>query len=149
MVCTIVLFLLSGCKIEMSVKEYYTQDKDFDADIVIFRLGENVQEEDAPYFKEAIEKFIRFICPKRGKTIFTTCFWARDTVDNPIREVAKARGETCVELGVLSKDETNMALGQFEHFGVSIHPSDKGMEEIAEVIYCAIEKNRSFKGKKI
>ena len=131
------------------LKEYYTQDKDFDADIVIFRLGENVQEEDAPYFKEAIEKFIRFICPKRGKTIFTTCFWARDTVDNPIREVAKARGETCVELGVLSKDETNMALGQFEHFGVSIHPSDKGMEEIAEVIYCAIEKNRSFKGKKI
>ena len=94
-----------------------------------------MQEEDAPYFKEAIEKFIRFICPKRGKTIFTTCFWARDTVDNPIREVAKARGETCVELGVLSKDETNMALGQFEYFGVSIHPSDNGMEEIAKVIF--------------
>ena len=54
------------------LKEYYTQDRDFEADIVIFRLGENVQEEDTPYFKEAIEKFIRFICPKRGKTIFTT-----------------------------------------------------------------------------
>ena len=117
---------------------YYTEERAFDADIVVFRLGENVAEEDKPQFKEALEKFITYICPT-GKTVFTTCFWKNDIIDEAIQTVAKARGEICLD-GFLAKDESNMAIGQFEHGGVAGHPSDKGMEAIAELIFHALKR---------
>lgn len=112
----------------------YDEEKAFHADVVVFRLGENVTEEDKPYFKDALRAFISHICPKKGKTVYTTCFWKNDIIDQAIEEVAKERGEICLD-GFLAKDKTNMALGQFEHGGVAVHPSDKGMEEIAELIF--------------
>ncbi len=57
-----------------------------------------------------------------------------DIIDEAIQAVAKARGEICLD-GFLAKDESNMAIGQFEHGGVAGHPSDKGMEEMAELIF--------------
>ena len=116
----------------------FEEERNFQADIVIFRLGENVLEQDKPYFKDALRKFIAYICPKTGKTLFTTCFWKNPIVDEAIEEVARARGESCVNCN-FSIEEKNMALGQFEHYGVSIHPSDSGMEEIAKAIFNAIK----------
>ncbi len=113
---------------------HYEEEKAFQADVVVFRLGENVAAEDKPYFKEALEKFIAHICPKTGRTVFTTCFWKNDIIDEAIAAVAKERGEVCLD-GFLAKDETNMALGQFEYSGVAGHPSDKGMEEMATLIF--------------
>lgn len=117
----------------------YDAEKAFHADIVVFRLGENVAQEDKPYFKEALKKFIAHICPTSGRTVYTTCFWKNDIVDQAIEEVAKERDEVCLD-GFLAKDETNMALGQFEHSGVAGHPSDKGMEEMAELIFRILKK---------
>ena len=116
----------------------YDEDREFDADVLIFRLGENVLSEDKPYFKEPLNQFVNHICPN-GKVIFTTCFWRNDEVDNAITAVAQERGDALVDC-CFSKDEKNMALGQFEHYGVSIHPSDAGMEEIAKAIYNEVKK---------
>lgn len=115
----------------------YQGEHDFQADIVVFRLGENVLEADKPFFKEAMEQFVSFLCPATGTMIFTTCFWKNDTIDEAICEVANKRKEPCLN-GCFSVDERNMALGQFAHGGVSIHPSDAGMEEIAKTIFQAI-----------
>lgn len=125
----------------------YADERDFAADIVIFRLGENILEEDLPYFKEALEKFISYICPLNGKTIFLTSFFKMDKLNEDIRLVAKQRGEVCLE-ACFSTDESNMALGQFWHEGVSIHPSDKGMEAIADVIFKEIRLKNIAKRKK-
>jgi alpha-galactosidase len=124
--------------LEEGVLSKYDQDRDFDADIVIFRLGENVAKDDRPFFKEGAEKFITHICPN-GKVIFTTCFWDNPIVDNAIKAIAADRGEPCIDC-CFSKDKKNMALGQFEHKGVSLHPSDEGMEEIAKAIFEQLKK---------
>ena len=116
----------------------YEEERAFNPDIVVFRLGENVLEEDKPYFKDALRKFIAQICPN-GKTVFTTCFWKNDIVDQAIEEIAQERGEVCLD-GWLSKDESNMAIGQFEHGGVAGHPSDKGMEATADLIFSVLKK---------
>lgn len=127
--------------IREDVLSNYDEERDFRADIVIFRLGENVLPEGKPHFKSALEKFIAHICPKTGKTIYTTCFWKNDVVDEAIRSVAEERGEICLD-GCLSKDETNMALGEFAHSGVAMHPSDKGMEALATLLFDALKAEK-------
>lgn len=123
---------------KVNVLESYQEDRDFQADVVVFRLGENILKEDKPFFKEALEKFIEFIAPKTSKIIFTTCFWENEIIDESIQAYAKERNAVCVDC-CFSKDEKNMAIGQFEHAGVAMHPSDKGMEEIAKAIFSKIK----------
>ena len=73
----------------------YDDDRAFNADIVIYRLGENVAERDEPFFKKNAEKFIRHISGN-GKVIMTTCFWKNEIVDEGIRSIAKENGYSTV-----------------------------------------------------
>jgi len=114
----------SCCENDLSA---YAADRAFDADIVVFRLGENVASQNKPYFKETMKRFIEYICP-HGTVIYTTCFWNNPIVDEAIKCVAVERGELCID-GCFSNNKDNMALGQFNHRGVAMHPSDKEMEE--------------------
>ncbi len=123
---------------EDDILSYYEEEHDFFADIVVFRLGENISSEPTPELKECLKKFIAYICPPGGRTIYSTCFWKNPIVDKIIEEVASERGEVCID-GGFSIDEKNMALGEFEHNGVAMHPSDKGMEAIAQSIFEAIK----------
>lgn len=116
----------------------YVEDRNFNADIVIFRLGENVPDCNKPYFERKMQEFIEYICPS-GKVLYTTCFWENPIVDQAIQKVAESRGEIYLN-GCFSKDEKNMALGQFMHSGVAMHPSDEGMEEIARAIFNGLKK---------
>ena len=119
----------------------YDEDREFDADLVIFRLGENVAVADMPYFDKPFRQFVRHICP-RGKMLFTTCFWENPALDPLIKAFAKERGEACVDC-CFSKDEKNMALGLFEHRGVALHPGDLGMERIAKAIFAQLQENKA------
>ena len=101
--------------------------------------SENVAGENKPYFKEKLREFVSHICPC-GKVIFTTCFWENPVIDQAIAEVAGERGEICIDCG-FSRDEKNMALGQFAHTGVAHHPSDAGMEEIARAIFACLKND--------
>ena len=116
----------------------YNAEREFNADIVVFRLGENVPDGNKPCFKREMQKLLAHICPS-GKAIYTTCFWENPVVDEAISSVAAERGEVCID-GSFSKCEKNMALGQFEHKGVAMHPSDNGMEELAKAIFQAIKE---------
>ena len=122
------------------VLEYFQEDRDFQADVVVFRLGENTLKEDKQFFGEALKKFIEFIKPAACKVVLTTCFWENKIVDEAIETYAKQIGDVCVDC-CFSKDRKNMAIGKFEHDGVSIHPSDQGMEEIAKAIFRVLKNS--------
>jgi hypothetical protein len=117
------------------ILEKFAQERAFDADIVVYRLGENVKKDTKYAFRERLEAFIDYICP-RGKVIFTTCFWKNEIVDDAIRDLAAKRGERCVDIQCEGEEQT--AVGLFEHRGVAMHPGDKGMEMIAERIAQAL-----------
>ena len=116
----------------------YEEERAFDADIVVFRLGENVPAKNKPYFQDALIRFIEHICPS-GKTIFTTCFWANEIIDDAIKTVAKQRGEVCLDC-TFAQDIKMRAFGLFAHGGVASHPGDYGMETIAKIIFDEIVK---------
>ncbi len=117
------------------ILDKFAEERAFDADIVVYRLGENVKKDMKPAFREKLEAFINHICP-RGKVIFTTCFWKNEIVDDGIRDLAAKRGEQCMDIVCTAEDQ--MALEPFEHKGVAMHPGDKGMEMIAEKITQAL-----------
>ena len=124
---------------EDDVFSYFTEERDFSADFVIFRLGENVPKDAKEQFGEHLVKLIDYLCPTQGRVLFTTCLWENPIVDQAIVAFAKTRKEPCIDLRYT--DESMMALGKFEHKGVSMHPSDSGMEMIAEKIFCGLSKN--------
>ncbi len=117
------------------ILDKFAEERAFDADIVVYRLGENVKKDMKPAFREKLEAFIDHIC-LRGKVIFTTCFWKNEVVDDGIRDLAQKRGEVCVDIVCTAEDQ--MALELFAHKGVAMHPGDKGMEMIAERVAQAV-----------
>ena len=118
----------------------FSVEHDFNADIAIFRLGENISREnlDEKKLYNGLQAFIKHICPL-GKVIFTTCFWENPVVDEVIRRLAEERGDTVVELGDLGADDSMTAKGKFEHSGVAAHPGNAGMKAIAERIYTELK----------
>jgi hypothetical protein len=127
---------------DVDILQKYEEDRAFDADIVIFRLGDNAinaKEEDKQHFETALESFIEYIAPNAKKIIYMTCFWSLPEVDQTIQRVAQKRDEICID-GWLAHDDTNLALGLFEHAGVAGHPGDKGMEVIAERIFSVLKR---------
>ena len=107
----------------------YEKEKDFAADLVIFRLGENVDRKDFLELKEAIKRLIAYVTPSGATAILTTSFWKNTDRDCALTEAAKELGYPCADIGCT--DERMMAIGKFTHHGVSIHPGDEGMEMIA------------------
>ena len=113
--------------------------RDFKADIVIIRIGENIlnardkfkEYPIAPRYAKMVEYFSS---NPSAKVVVTDLFWHYEEIDNAIHTVAKEKGYPLVYLNDLGKAEENMAIGQFWHSGVAMHPNDNGMRKIAERI---------------
>ncbi|MBQ4086816.1 MAG: SGNH/GDSL hydrolase family protein [Clostridia bacterium] len=111
--------------------------REFGADVIIMRCVENCPHDErfnGALFRQKYQELIDYLNPEgKAKVILTTGFW-RHVGNQDIRAVAKERGYALVELEQLGEDDSMMAIGLFEHRGVSIHPGDKGMAAIAEKI---------------
>ncbi len=121
------------------LKTKYAAARDFNADIVIVRLGENARlgeffEEFKPCYTEMVEYF----AANGAKVVLTDLFWEYEPFDNFVKRFAKKRGFCFVKLHDLGADDKMKALGMFGHGGVAVHPGDRGMEEIAKRLYAAI-----------
>jgi len=120
--------------------EKYAPAREFGADLVIVRIGENMPKGSAPACKDRFVEMIKYFVTKpTTRVIATDSFWQNDPRDNMIREIAEEQGYTFCHLCDLERDPNTMALGQFEHRGVSVHPSDYGMKMIAERIFAAMK----------
>ena len=111
--------------------EVLAEDREFNPDALLFRLGENVN--DGTDFRQHLSEFVDYICPN-GKAVFTTTVWAKEGITDAIASVAEERGEPLVELYDIGRNDKYMAIGQYEHKGVAMHPSDAGMKFIAESV---------------
>ena len=112
---------------------------DFQADYLVFALGENVaametdaeRQEFGKAFRKLVEGFLSG--KKKPRTVIRGVFWTNEWKDEMMARTASDFGLTFVKTDI-SGDESMMALGKFEHEGVQKHPGDKGMTEIAKRI---------------
>ena len=119
---------------------HYAAAREFQADIVFIRIGENTARnllESADY-KEAFAKMVRFFTPNAQKILVSDLFWASPAIDDPIRAAVAENGWTLVPLGDLGAQDCMKALGLFEHAGVAGHPGDMGMRAIADRLLAAL-----------
>jgi hypothetical protein len=141
-------------RINYGLKNIYNWERNFlveldaleinDIDLLIIRLGENVNEEYAinnDYY-EALDRLIKTYKFKRTKIIITDNYWPSLYKDNIQKEVAFNNNYYFVQINDLHNNSENSAYGQFEHSGVAAHPSDAGMERIAERIFECIKENK-------
>ena len=131
----------SGWEISIRGRESFDdfrEDRDFGADIIVYRLGENVKREDYELYEDSVRKLLKYLSPSGGKMIFTTCFWENKELDPIAKKLSDEWG--CHFVNTSHTDEKMMALGLFEHAGVAGHPGDLGMEMIADKIFCAMKE---------
>ena len=128
---------------ESKLKEHYIPLVEFDPDILIVRLGENIQfhKTDSISLKKDFKYFMDFLGANNPnkQVILTGLFWSHKEKEAVITEIAKEMGYTFVFLQDLCNDPKMMAIGLFEHTGVAAHPGDLGMQVIADRIFDAIK----------
>ena len=127
---------------EKVLNEYFQSARDFEADVIVVRIGENMQiDGDEVNCKLNFEKMISFFNKtQKAKVIITNLFWNQTNLNRIIKEIATENNYIFCDISDLERDEKTMALGEYEHEGVSVHPGDYGMKCIAErILYCILQ----------
>lgn len=125
---------------KLEMLDDWREAREFEADIVVCRLGENVitSADNTEWFNFAkhLDAMIKYFCSNpKVKVIVTDLFWPKIILDTPIRQVALDNDYELIQINDLGTKDENMAVdGRFWHRGVSIHPNDLGMQRIAERI---------------
>jgi len=117
--------------------------KKFMPDLIVIKISENVVDSTSLKndFLGSYKKLIQFLDPnKKAIKIIVDGFWNKPQVNKIVKQVATDGKYDFVSISDLSKDETNMAKGNFDNPGVAMHPSDKGMRLIANTIWCTLKK---------
>jgi lysophospholipase L1-like esterase len=116
----------------------YTKDyaamKALHPDLLIMRFGENIVQ-DSPDLVNFDAKYGALIAYFRDgnpdvKILAVGSFWGNPVVDKSMKKYSKF-----VTLTPLLNDISNQAFGQFPNYNVAVHPSDKGMQAIFDIIY--------------
>jgi len=117
-------------------------------ELVIIAIGENVPDLTAPEkqteFQESFDKLLQFAKTHSDATIMVrSCFWGNEIKDRIMREQSKAKDIMFVDIGSLGADPRNRASAEreFTHAGVAAHPGDRGMAEIADALWMALQNS--------
>lgn len=124
------------------LEKNYRAARDFGADVAVVRLGENAglldrADEFIPHYKRLIEYF----AVRAEHIVVTDLFWEYEPFDAAVGALAENNGYAFAQIHDLGNLDEMKAIGEFEHAGVAAHPSDKGMNAIAERIYSALKNS--------
>jgi hypothetical protein len=118
---------------------------DFQADLIILAIGENVpapkSDAEKKDFEVAVTRLLTALKGDRAPFILVRSgFWANAEKDAALRAACATVGGTFVDIGHLGKDEKNYARAErdFKNAGVANHPGDQGMAAIAAAIVGAL-----------
>ncbi|NDV16345.1 hypothetical protein GO009_09945 [Muricauda sp. TY007] len=131
----------------------------FQADIIVFQLGENVDGANKDTMELFEKKYIELIQSFRGNgnpvIILTTPFFPSHVKNKTIKKVALSTKSYLVDLSHLTLiNPENYAKNEVDYKGdksiwkvegIGIHPGDIGMENIANLIFIAIQPSMYFK----
>ena len=118
------------------ILDYFKSERDFNPDFIIFRLGENVDVKDEPYFRQATLDLLDYLSRGKNKIILTSCFWPSGR-DKILFDISKEFG---YQYAVITGNDSDKALNEFKNESVRLHPGDKGMKMIANKIYDVLKK---------
>ncbi|WP_157486817.1 SGNH/GDSL hydrolase family protein [Dyadobacter alkalitolerans] len=111
-------------------------------DLIILKIGENIDKNLAIKNSLALhlELLVDFIAgDKRTKVCLVGSFWPNPEVDNIFHTVCQKNGWSYVDLnGIYENQSENTAINIYTNPQVGKHPSDKGMQLIADRIWKGI-----------
>jgi alpha-galactosidase len=120
---------------------------DFQADLIIVAIGENVPALTTPdeqaAFQASVTKLLTAMKAGRQPVLLVrSCFWKNGPKDTALQQASAAAGGRFVDISALAGDEGNYARSErpFKHAGVANHPGDKGMAAIATALLDALGK---------
>lgn len=110
--------------------------RDTHPDIVILRIGENLKANiDLNVFEQRYKDLINYFKADNPKVIVVGV----STVFKGMADIPMSRYPPYVSLAKITTDERNMALGLFENYAVATHPGNRGMKNIASLIWSEIK----------
>lgn len=129
----------------LDIAKRFQKHAEFQADVVILAIGENVPRlataEDKARFKKAVAELLATLKTERKtQRIFVrSLFWPDPAKDEILSQVCTEANGSFVDLAEVAKDPASRASAErkFNHAGVGGHPGDKGMAGIADAIWKA------------
>jgi lysophospholipase L1-like esterase len=110
--------------------------KDSHPDLVILRIGENLQANiDLNVFEQRYKDLINYFKADNPNVIVVGV----STVFTGMADNIMVKYPPYVSLANITKDPKNMALGLFDNYAVATHPGDTGMQNIASLIWLKIK----------
>jgi hypothetical protein len=120
--------------------------KEFEPEIIIFQIGENILTETLETRGEIfVKEYLKIIeyCNAQ-ETIICLPFWPVKEKLELITEVALKSGSYLVDLSHLGSgiDPLNLAKSEskYKNAGVAAHPGDYGMKNIAKILHITVSK---------
>lgn len=115
-------------------------------DILIIRLGENVSTTPSSFqnYEKELSNLINRFKSKNTKVIITGTVWSSQEKDAIQEKIAKENQYSYIPLINFQTNPDNYATGKFVNEQVAAHPSDQGMQNIAELLFKQIENDYTF-----
>ena len=118
------------------LRAYLADELAFAPEVVVLRISENTPGERNEEFAREYTAMIRMFSENPACSVFAVGpFWKNDAVEALLRDAADRCGAYWVSLSALHGKDEYTAKGQFSHEGVAGHPSDAGMQAIADIIF--------------